>query len=96
MIDNLLKYLNVADFVQETIESKLTNKKILFSGTLKMARKEAQNLAQKHGAIILSAVSKNLDYLICGEDAGSKLTKAKELNITIISEEDFLNLISNM
>lgn len=68
----------------------------LFTGTLsQMKRSEAEALAEQHGGQIVSGVSKNLHYLVVGEDAGSKLEKAKKINtIKIITETEFLELIA--
>ena len=67
----------------------------LFTGTLsKLKRSDAEEMVEKNGGSILSGVSSKLNYLVVGEDAGSKLEKAKKINsIKIISEEDFLNII---
>jgi DNA ligase (NAD+) len=72
----------------------LSGKTILFTGTLsKMGRKEAQDLATSLGAKNISAVSSNLDILVVGEDAGSKLDKAKKLGtVQIMTEDEFLKL----
>lgn len=76
----------------------LSGKTILFTGTLyKMGRKEAQELAEQNGAKNISAVSKNLDVLVAGEKAGSKLKKAQEIGtVRIMSEDDFLELIGKV
>lgn len=68
----------------------------LFTGTLPtLKRSEAEELVEKNGGQILSGVSAKLNYLVVGEDAGSKLEKAKKINtIKIISEEDFLKMLS--
>ena len=68
-------------------------KTILFTGTLQlMNRKVAQELAEKAGAQNISAVSKNLDILVVGENAGSKLTKAREIgSVKVLTEEEFIN-----
>jgi DNA ligase (NAD+) len=73
----------------------LSGKTILFTGTLqKMSRKEAQDLAIEAGAQALSAVSSNLDILVVGEKAGSKLKKAKALGtVEIWTEAEFLERI---
>jgi DNA ligase (NAD+) len=70
----------------------LSGKTILFTGTLAtMGRKEAESLAAKHGAKNISAVSSNLNILVVGENAGSKLKKAQTLGtVEIWSEEEFL------
>lgn len=75
----------------------LYGKTILFTGTLhRMGRKEAQEKAEALGAKNLSAVSSNLNILVVGENAGSKLKKAKDLgSIEIWSEDEFLQKIEN-
>lgn len=72
-------------------------KNFLVTGKLeKFTRKEIQEEIEKFGGKNLSTVTKKLDFLIVGRDAGSKLKKATELGtITIISEEDFFNMINN-
>lgn len=74
----------------------LQGQTFLFTGTLnQMKRSEAEALAEQHGGQIVSGVSKNLHYLVVGEDAGSKLEKAKKINtIKIITETEFLELIA--
>lgn len=76
-------------------DAPLSGKTILFTGTLKeMDRKQAQDLAESAGAKNLSAVSSNLNILVVGEDAGSKLTKAKALGtVEIWTEKEFLEKI---
>ena len=73
----------------------LSQKTILFTGSLvQMSRTEAQKLAADHGAKNISAVSSNLDYLVVGEKAGSKLKKAQAIGtVTILTEEEFYALI---
>ncbi len=75
-----------------TAASPLAGKKMLFTGTLSMARHEAAAKAEEVGAEIMGSISKKLDYLVAGENAGSKLEKALKLGITILSEEEFLTL----
>jgi len=76
-------------------DAPLIGKTILFTGTLeKMGRKEAQELATKHGAKNISAVSKNLNILVAGAKAGSKLKKAEALGtVQILTEDEFIELI---
>jgi DNA ligase (NAD+) len=75
----------------------LTGQTFLFTGTLaKLKRSEAEAMAEAQGGVIVSGVSAKLNYLVVGEDAGSKLEKAKKINtIKIISEDEFLTLIGN-
>jgi DNA ligase (NAD+) len=74
----------------------LQGQSFLFTGTLaKLKRTEAEEMVEQNGGTILSGVSSKLNYLVLGEDAGSKLEKAKKINtITIISEDEFLKLIN--
>ncbi|MDD2649535.1 MAG: NAD-dependent DNA ligase LigA [Candidatus Cloacimonadales bacterium] len=76
-------------------DTAISNLKFLVTGTLKNhTRNEIHKLIEKNGGIIISSVSKNLDYLIAGESAGSKLTKAQKIEtIKIISEDQFLDMI---
>jgi len=72
----------------------LIGKTFLFTGTLSMKRSEAEAIAEKNGGTIIGSVSTKLNYLVVGEDAGSKLEKAKKLGtVTILSEEEFLKLV---
>lgn len=82
---------------KENISGGLQNISFLFTGTLPtLKRSEAEVLAESKGGIIASSVSAKLNYLVVGEDAGSKLEKAKKINsIKIIDESEFLQLIKN-
>ncbi len=76
-------------------EGKLSGSTFLFTGTLpSLKRNDAEKMAEENGGKLLSSVSSNLNYLVAGESAGSKLEKAKKIkSIKIISEDEFLNLI---
>lgn len=76
-------------------DGNLAGKTFLFTGTLPtLKRSDAEALAEENGGKLLSGVSSKLDYLVVGEDAGSKLEKAKKINtVKIISEAEFLSLI---
>ncbi len=76
-----------------TASGALSNKTILFTGTLSKARDEFEKMAEGAGAKLLTSVTKNLDYLVVGEKAGSKLAKAEKLGTTILDESGFLNLL---
>ncbi len=75
----------------------LNGQTFLFTGTLPtLKRGDAEEMVEKNGGKILSGVSSKLNYLVVGDDAGSKLEKAKKItSIRIISEEQFLKLLSN-
>ena len=72
--------------------SQLAGKKIVLTGTLhSMSRSEAKNKLEASGASLISSVSKNTDFVVAGENPGSKLDKAQSLEIEILSEQEFLN-----
>jgi DNA ligase (NAD+) len=81
--------------VHEKCEGGLTGQTFLFTGTLsKMKRSEAEQKVEDHGGEILGGVSSKLNFLVAGEDAGSKLEKAKKIpSIKILTEEEFLNML---
>ena len=74
----------------------LEGQTFLFTGSLQeLKRSEAEELVEQHGGKLSGSVSSKLNYLVVGEDAGSKLEKAKKINtIKIISEKDFIKLVS--
>jgi DNA ligase (NAD+) len=58
-----------------------------------MSRHEAQARVERLGGAVASTVSKNVDYAVVGTEAGSKLKKAKELGVEILTEQQFLELV---
>lgn len=94
-IHKLLAEITVEDFIDDTdYSSPIAGKTVVFTGTLeKLTRSEAKAKALSLGAKVSGSVSKNTDYVIMGADAGSKATKAKELDIKILTEDEFLELI---
>ena len=75
--------------------NKLQGKTFLFTGSLQQfTRDRAKQLVEENGGKLLSGVSANLNYLVVGEDAGSKLAKAKKISsITVLTEEAFLKMV---
>ena len=99
MIERLKSYgvqLERGENTNEVLSTALENKTFLFTGKLSLfTREAAEEMVEKHGGKNISAVSKNLNYLIVGEKAGSKLKKAQDIGtITILDEQEFLNIIS--
>jgi DNA ligase (NAD+) len=80
---------------QHTEDRNLEGLTFLFTGTLPtLKRSDAEQMVEDHGGKILSGVSSKLDYLVAGEEAGSKLEKAKKIaTVKIISEEEFLRIL---
>lgn len=97
IIDDLKNELKINDYVRPiAAHSPVAGKTVVFTGKLlKMGRDEAKAQAENLGAKVAGSVSKNTDYVIAGEDAGSKLKKANELGVKIIGEDEWLALIKN-
>ena len=77
--------------IEKIKETGLRGKIFVFTGTLsKISRDEAKYIAIQLGAKILNSVTKKADYLICGTKPGSKVTKARELNVKILSENEWI------
>ena len=70
---------------------------MVFTGALsRITRNEAQKLAKSLGATVTNSVSKNTTHVIAGEDAGSKLEKAKKLGVIILNEDEFFHELKIM
>ncbi|WP_339022935.1 NAD-dependent DNA ligase LigA [Spiroplasma endosymbiont of Crioceris asparagi] len=93
---NDLKSLNInmnfsgTDVIEN---NNITSKNFVITGTLSKPRNHFKDLLAKYGANISESVSKNTDYVLAGEEAGSKLEKAKKLNVKILSETELEKLI---
>ena len=84
-------------YIRDGDSIKLAGKIFVLTGTLpSLSRDEAKNRILKNGGKVSSTVSVKTSYLLAGEKAGSKLVKAKKLNITIIDENEFLNLLNDL
>jgi len=92
-------YREMTEVIQ--ITEKSVNSDILqgmsfcITGTLSKGRNEFKEMVEQNSGIVRSSVSKKLDYLIAGVNAGSKEVKAEKLRVTILTEEDFMNLLNN-
>ncbi len=96
-IKNILPLVHI---VHETKEVKhqtiFSHKRLVFTGKLeRLSRYEAKELAEQMGAKVTNSVTSKTDFVITGEASGKKAEEAKKLNITILSEEEFLNEIKN-
>lgn len=79
---------------KEKESSLLFGKKFVITGVLPhYGRKDIEEIIKNNGGKVIGSVSKNTDFLIAGENAGSKMEKAKSLNIKIITEDEFLEMI---
>lgn len=87
--------LNMEVTEEISADSRFEGKTFVLTGTLEhYSREQASEMIEKLGGKTSSSVSKKTDYVLAGEEAGSKLKKAKELGVTIISEEEFVQMIN--
>lgn len=94
LIDQLKAHGLNTSYNKVQVDDRFAGKTFVLTGTLPtMKRDEAKALIEKYGGKASGSVSKKTDYVLAGEEAGSKLTKAQELGITVISEEEFLEMI---
>ena len=95
VLDDLGRLLSVEDFdAPDTSSSPVAGKTVVFTGSLEgLSRAEAKARAESLGAKVAGSVSKKTDYVVVGADAGSKAKKAKELGVTTLSEDEWLDLI---
>ncbi len=95
VLEDLSRTLEIEPFIQEENDSPIAGRTVVFTGTLeKMTRGEAKARAETLGAKVSGSVSKKTDYVVAGPGAGSKAKKAAELGLTILSEEEWLDMLS--
>ncbi|MEM1392356.1 MAG: NAD-dependent DNA ligase LigA [Cyanobacteria bacterium P01_H01_bin.150] len=89
-----LQFVETKPAANSEINQKLAGKTFVVTGTLpSLSRDEAKELIQKFAGKVSNSISKNTDYLVVGENAGSKLTKAEKLGIAQLSEEQLLEMV---
>ncbi len=94
VVDELLQEVTPRPLEAVAAESPVAGKTVVFTGTLEtLSRSEAKAQAERLGAKVSGSVSKKTDYVVAGAEAGSKLTKARELGITVLSEEEWAALV---
>ena len=71
----------------------LAGKTFVFTGTISLPRAQAEDLVKRRGGKVSSSVSKKTDYVVAGEEPGSKYDNAKKLGVKILSEEEFKELV---
>lgn len=94
---NRFKELSVSTEYTSTVASDiLSGKTFVLTGTLPtLKRSEAKSMIESNGGKVSGSVSKKTDYVVAGEEAGSKLDKANALGITVITEEELIKLLNN-
>lgn len=94
LIDKLKEYGVNTEYIGTENSELLTGKTFVLTGTLEnLKRNEAKALIENNGGKVSGSVSKKTDFVVAGEDAGSKLQKAQQLGISIISEEELIQML---
>jgi DNA ligase (NAD+) len=94
IVERLTQHVRIQDAERPVRDSPVAGKTVVFTGSLeKMTREEAKAMAERLGAKTAGSVSKKTDYVVAGPGAGSKLGKATELGVTVLSEEEWLKLV---
>ncbi len=95
LLDDLASLIVIKEYEVKETSSPVTGQTVVFTGTLvEMTRSEAKARAEELGAKVSGSVSKKTDYVVVGADAGSKEKKARDLGLNILSEEEWIALIS--
>ena len=95
LISNLLKFISPITPATPDLNSPISGKILVFTGTLiQLSRAEAKAQAERMGAKVKSSVSKKTDYVIAGRDAGIKAQKGYDLGVTVLSENEWIELLS--
>lgn len=90
----LVEQVTPEEWEQDETLSPVTGKMVVFTGTMeRLSRSEAKVMAERYGAKVSGSVSGKTDYLVAGDAAGSKLKKAKDLGVTVLSEDDWFSLV---
>ena len=98
IVQDLINYLKIKNFISQNNDGKFSNKKLMFTGGFKnMSRSEAKSIAEKNGGKVVGSISKKLDYLIVGDAKPTrrKIEQAKQLNIKIILEKDWNKILNS-
>jgi DNA ligase (NAD+) len=94
IVERLTREVTILDAEKPRANSVVAGKTVVFTGTLEqMTRDEAKASAERLGAKVSSSVSKNTTYVVAGPKAGSKLTDAQKLGVTVLTEDEWLKLI---
>ena len=95
IVERLTKEVKILDAEKPKTDSAIAGKTVVFTGSLeKMTREEAKAQAERLGAKAAGSVSKKTDYVVAGPGAGSKLADAKKFGVKVLTEDEWLKLIS--
>ena len=94
IVERLTAQVKILDAERPVSGSLVAGKTVVFTGSLeKMTREEAKAMAERLGAKVAGSVSKKTDYVVAGPGAGSKLGKAKEAGVRVLTEDEWLELV---
>jgi DNA ligase (NAD+) len=94
VVERLTAQVKTLDAEKPTSDSAVAGKTVVFTGSLeKMTRDEAKAMAERLGAKVAGSVSQKTDYVVAGPGAGSKLGKAKDLGVAVLSEDEWFDLV---
>jgi DNA ligase (NAD+) len=94
IVERLTAQVKILDAEKPTSDSAVAGKTVVFTGSLeKMTRDEAKAMAERLGAKVAGSVSQKTDFVVAGPGAGSKLGKAKDLGVAVLSEDEWFDLV---
>jgi DNA ligase (NAD+) len=94
VVERLTRQVRILDAEQPAAHSAVAGKTVVFTGALeKMTREEAKAMAERLGAKVAGSVSKKTDYVVAGPGAGSKLAKAREAGVYVLTEDEWFALV---
>ena len=94
LFENLLKQIRIENVQHLMLHKILVGKTFVLTGTLEtMSRDEAKDKIRSAGGEVSGSVSKNTSFVVAGENAGEKLEKANELEVKVLSEKEFINML---
>src|SRR6476659_9319231 len=94
IVERLTAQVKILDAEKPTSDSAVAGKTVVFTGSLeKMTRDEAKAMAERLGAKVAGSVSQKTDYVVAGPGAGSKLGKAKDLGVAVLTEDEWFDLV---
>jgi DNA ligase (NAD+) len=94
IVERLTAQVRILDAEKPAADSVVAGKTVVFTGSLeKMTRDEAKAMAERLGAKVAGSVSQKTDYVVAGPGAGSKLGKAKDLGVAVLTEDEWFDLV---
>ena len=96
VVERLLAAGVTPSVTEKKVGGRFTGKTFVFTGALtRFSRDDAKKLVEGEGGHAAGSVSKKTDYVVAGEEAGSKLDKARQLGVTVLTEEEFLAMLES-